>query len=234
MTLSDILYNEELESDFYQALYKIRKAFSKGCKNGSSSIQRLQPLSWPPPPASTRAVIPQEYFQAKKNLGQVYNQLRAAILKCNYKEFRLFGIEKGFAILTRLERIEKDGTPSNADRWGRGKQYPSSLSEYLSALLMGTEGNFRVIMFIVTPLTNFRDNGTPMLTAGKADQMYNEGGLVLPPEVANLPVGHYVHVLIYQFMKKNSGTVNMLRNQEQVIPAISQLEATQLIKNLGK
>jgi len=216
-----------------EALSYIHSIHAKGCTGaGLREEENLTALNWPPPPASTRDVISASLFSSQKTLGDVCNQITHCLRRSRYDEYRIFDIHDGFAILTRLERISDDGTPAVRDRWTRQKIEPINITEYLKSLFLGTEGKFRVILFVITPLANFKDNGTPILTPDNSDALFREGGVVLPPIKSAQPFENkYVHVLIYQFYKKNGGAANIQYN-EGVIPTMRQLTASQIIQFL--
>ena len=69
---------------------------------------------WPPPRPSTFEVIPDKFLtkeNAKPTLSDIDQKISAALDDNGYVEKSNYSIPDGFAIVTRLEWINEDGTP---------------------------------------------------------------------------------------------------------------------------
>jgi hypothetical protein len=234
--ITKALNDSYIEQYIDNAFSYIREVYSKGCMFAPPILPETFPqLTWPPAPSSTRDIIPANLFSKESNLGQVYSKLTTALKRCNYDEYKIFEVKDGFALLTKLERIKKDGSPYNEERWTRQQLTPISISEYIKSLFWGAEGHFRVFLFAVTSMAYFPDNGKPLLKPNSADDLFRQGSAVLPKEIAILPFTNmYVHALVYQFYKKDGGEANILYNLGEVIPTMKQLTATHIIDYLSR
>ena len=111
---------------------------------------------WPPPEASASVEITELVKESRgkiTKLGDVDNKLRRAFEASGYVEKSYFAVPDGFALVTRLEQINPDGTPKDPGRWSLEREplRNFSLREYLRALFFADPGLFRVVVFIVTP-----------------------------------------------------------------------------------
>ena len=163
---------------------------------------------WPPPQASTDCVLPQEMLSGVTTLGAADAKLTYALATCGYAEKSYFTVPGGFALVTRMEQFNDDGTckPDN-DRWNVSLK-PSSfdLSDYFRALFWGRKGKYRIIVFIVTDqvFTEAETGASP----ATARQWLRTGAKYLPPSIAGQPfsVGHRCTALVYEFELKETLT----------------------------
>lgn len=124
--------------------------------NGHSDVPEFP---WPPPHASASAIIPSDLVEDHEsdatNLGHVDQTLAHALDAAGYAEVSYFSVPNGFALVTRLERIECDGTPKEPGRWSPEIEHLGfsnfSLRDYLINLFTADPGLYRVIVFIVSP-----------------------------------------------------------------------------------
>jgi len=105
----------------------------------------------------------------------------------------------GVVLVTRIERINSDGTPS-APRWPawRGRQGELNLGQFLSGLFYVDRGHYRVIVFVLQdqPFSQSKDQ----VAAAAARAWLQTGANLLPRDVANRPYGESdCSVLIYEF-----------------------------------
>lgn len=145
------------------------------------------PIFWPPPDASTHQKIPRELLVPNNTQAQTWARVAARLEKAladnGYSSPGYYAVPEGFALISQLERINRDATPSPPNvRW-KIKVDPASiksfnLEAYLKALLGKDEGLFRVIAFVFTPV--------PIITSGKkidieeAKLWVGKGGSKLP------------------------------------------------------
>jgi len=147
----------------------------------------LPEFPWPPPAASASYVLPKRLFEASSTLGRVADAILAALERTGYVERSFFRTAAdGVALVTRLERINDDGSPPN-----EGERWPSSLTAqgaafdlagFLRGLFYVERGRYRVIVFILQdrPFTQ----SSQQITEGEARAWLRAGANVLPSEVA--------------------------------------------------
>ena len=161
---------------------------------------------WPPPRASASAVIPAAFVKPgavdTATLGDVAAEISAALDTGGYFERSYFGAPGGFAMVTRLERINPDGTPTaEAERWTVGALPLTSfsLAAYLRALFTAPSGHYRIIVFVVSSQP-FAQSETEV-ERSEALAWLSEGLNRLPDNIALAPFTpqHTVTALIYEF-----------------------------------
>ena len=148
----------------------------------------------------THAAAPQG-GRAFEATGDVNSVLKTGLLQAGYTERSYYSVPNGFALVTRLERIERNGTPSS-NRWaiGPSKLERFSLEAYLRALFTANPGHYRVIVFVVTDAPVTQSDQT--LTRDEALKWLRSGAQSLPDEIAALPWNTQVTctALIYEFI----------------------------------
>jgi hypothetical protein len=117
----------------------------------------LPEFPWPPPRASAETIIPQTFLRKSTDLvvhlGDVDHVLVGALDINGYYDKSYYAVPDGFALVTRLEQINLDGTPKTPPaRWelAMGPLRRFSLAGYLKVLLTASPGYHRIIVFIVT------------------------------------------------------------------------------------
>lgn len=174
---------------------------------GHPHLSSMPAFPWPPPAASATAHLPQMLFAdlpSFRTLGDFDAVLQRGLLQTGYGESSYYAIPGGFALVTRLEQIERDGTPKSGDRrWiiGPSRIREFSLREYLRALFTANPGYFRIIVFAVTDVpVEQSDARVTDDDAGAWLQHGRRNGL--PPEVAALPWRPQITctALIYEFI----------------------------------
>jgi hypothetical protein len=140
-------------------------------------------------------------FQQARNLGDINRQLTAALHAEGYYGKRYFSMPEGFALVTQLESMYPDGTPSpTLERWQTSvKQKPQfSLREYLLSLVFAEKGYYRAFAFVVLPRSIADD---PRLGMGRLDPgpWMTVSGEKLPDAVAELSVSNDYVVKAYLF-----------------------------------
>lgn len=172
---------------------------------------QLPEFPWPPPAASASYVLPDRLLASYHTVGDVVGAIIGAMEQSGYVEQSFFRTEAGgVALVTRLERINDDGTPSvAAERWpNSGDHYASrdSLFQFLEGLFYVDPGHYRVIVFVLQNLP-FSQSSTNV-TADEARAWLVTGANVLPPEIATRPFGGanggHCTALIYEFASDGS------------------------------
>jgi len=173
---------------------------------GSAAQSSMPEFPWPPPAASASYVLPDRLFDGYRTLGDVTKAILEALEQNGYVERSFFRTDPGgVALVTRLERINDDGSPSVA-RWPAGGQRQDStrgLLDFLQGLFFVDPGHYRVIVFVLQDLPFSQSAET--ITAQQAHAWLVMGANVLPSELAALPFsGGHVTVLIYEFASDGS------------------------------
>jgi hypothetical protein len=161
-------------------------------------------FTWPPPEYSASAVLNKSYFSQSKTLFDVDDILTAALSELGYDDRSYFEIPNGFALVTRIEQINEDGTPfALPARWSVTIKAYDSLNwgSYLKTLIFPPSGFFRIIVFAVTnkPFTSSHQKPTK---AG-AEGWLKVGFTELPASIGDKSFGpsYRCTALIYEFKK---------------------------------
>jgi hypothetical protein len=161
---------------------------------------------WPPPQASARLVLPSNFFSDDVYLKDVADRLIAAFDGQRY-EYSFLYYPHGFALVSRIERINDDATSATSpQRWELDiRASTASLRRLLLGLFTAPEGYFRVIAFVVTdePFGQTDD----IATTPEAQKWLAEGFNVLPAQVAGMRVNGLTRCtsLIYEFRGRGFG-----------------------------
>jgi hypothetical protein len=192
---------------------------------------------WPPPQPTTQTVLDRALIaRGASTLGDVAARLTSALTDIGYSEHSFYGVPGGFALATRLEQIEFDGTPKNEPlRWSAAlpPREIFSLGDFLSALFTAPEGHYRVIVFVVTD--------RPFAASGEAASQsealaWLRNGLnALPSAIASLPLGDRYDgtALVYQYRKVGQQR-DAIANPDGAAPAVRQLERSGILSALGR
>ena len=175
--------------------------------NAPPAPQSELPLfPWPPPQASATEVIPRRLLEAKAGstrLRDVDERIVYALEQNGYYERSYYAVPEGFALVTKMEQIESDGTPKQEpQRWILTPQplVKFSLTAYFAALVKGTPGYYRVIAFIVTPYAFAQS--TKRVTLQEAEAWISPGSNRLPDSIGKLDFsreGYACTALVYEF-----------------------------------
>jgi hypothetical protein len=171
---------------------------------------RIPEFLWPPPTWSASAEIPTEFFGSQPGevlrLCHVERRLHAALEACEYFEMSYYSVPGGFAMVTRLEQINRDGTSKEPpDRWAVEVQplRKFSLKAYLIALFTANPGRYRIIVFIVSP--HPFSQADVEVSRDEAIAWLGSGLDRLPDEIGQLEYTerHKCTALIYEFDQSN-------------------------------
>ena len=161
---------------------------------------------WPPPQPSATEVLPRDLLNVGVSSAQLKDidaKFTDALDLTGYYENSYFAVPGGFALVTRLEQIESDGTPkAEPERWSIEVAPGSfSLAKYFRQLIVGTPGYYRVIVFVVTRYSFSQSNA--QVTRKEATSWLNEGLNSLPTELALLYYtdDYDTTALIYEFAR---------------------------------
>jgi len=174
--------------------------------NVTFPIEKLPVFPWPPPQASATEVIPRKLLEVERGptwLRDVDRRISEALEENGYYENSYYGVPAGFAVVTKMEQMEADGTAKQGpQRWilKALPLAPFSLRAYLAALFHATPGHYRVIVFVVTPYA-FTQSAAEV-TPEEAREWLRGGLDRLPPSIGNLDFsreGYACTALIYEF-----------------------------------
>jgi hypothetical protein len=163
---------------------------------------QLPEFPWPPPSASASYVLPDKFFANYRTVGDVTGAILGALEENGYVERSFFRTPPGgVALVTRLERINDDGSPSAEARWPSAQQAHAStrsLMDFLQGLFFVDPGHYRVIVFVAQDLPFSQSAET--IVAQQAQAWLTIGTNVLPSDIAARPfAGGHVTVLVYEF-----------------------------------
>ncbi|MEL6863393.1 MAG: hypothetical protein AAFP19_03195 [Bacteroidota bacterium] len=135
------------------------------------------------------------------SLGDIDDKLSRILDQCGYDERSYFYYPNGFALVTQMEQINKDGSPRKLPhRWSSKTSVEDwSLLNYLKALFTASPSSYRIFAFVVS------DHPITLEESTRVD-MFVEKTVInrLPQQIRNLNFGpdHNVTVLIYEFQRK--------------------------------
>jgi hypothetical protein len=148
------------------------------------------------------------------HLYDVERRINVALEACGYFQKTYYAVPGGFAIVTQLEQIFPDGTPKDIpDRWA--PEVPPlrrfSLSEYLRALFKANVGQYRIIVFIITPYPFIQADVT--VNPDEARDWLHGGLNILPRSIGNREYSeNYIcTALIYEFEQAEPGKEAVIR-----------------------
>lgn len=204
---------------------------------GTCSVGDLEEFDWPPPKPSAHVVIPRSILLAgatssEETLGEVGNRLERALIDAGYVEYGYLAVGcSGFAMVTRLERIDETGRPmEGALRYAPPEQSePWSLASYISRLFFAPPGHYRQIVFAATDRPYDPNQLAPAPTRNELEAMMARAdATALPEEMLERPFSrrHELHALVYEFRKGPAE-----RDVLQVLP--SRLRGTTHIQQSG-
>lgn len=177
--------------------------------NAVSELETEIPeFPWPPPKASSFLVLPSKFLRKRvgemKRLRDVDEEIRSALESCEYFGRSYYAVPDGFAIITQLEQINRNGTSKGLpDRWATEVQplRRFSLVEYIRALITANRGFYRTIVFVISPHPFSQIDASVSL--GQTMAWLLEGSNVLPDTIAELEYSEAYEctALVYEFEK---------------------------------
>ena len=213
--------------------YTVGEENKRRCTEGA-----LPDFPWPVPSPSARMALPDNLLQKARGrddgrLRHAANELDAMLLSAGYSERSYFRLRKddqtvGFALVTRMERIRKDGTPyPQRDRFlpvGADERF--NVIEFLKSLFIAPIGYYRVLVFTVSR-EPVRADG-PGIGSAVADKWLATGGTRLLGCVAELPFSEDfgVDALIYEF--RHAPEETLARHRGHGTTRVSQLIPSKL------
>jgi hypothetical protein len=151
-------------------------------------------------------VIPEKWLPTKggADLDNVAVRLESALRASKYRIWSYSSVPNGFALVSQMEQIKADGTPSpEPERWSADLPWVANMTliEFIRALVHSPPGYYRVIVFIVTNQPWPRTGEKP--TGAEAEQWLAKGFNRLPESIGELPYGsdYRTTALVYEFKK---------------------------------
>ena len=126
-------------------------------------------------------------------------------------------------MITRMERIKRDGTPDYNKRWVTLDDSETfSLANYIKGLLFYDPGYFRLIVFVITNRPFAATGGS--IGAKEGGDLLSKGFNFLPAAVssAKFSSDHTCTALIYEFRKIKNGQATQMNPSD--LPARTHLE----------
>jgi hypothetical protein len=236
----DIINNLSETNDIINNLCKLNGMLLSivGCAENLTNTSVLFPF--PPPKASTYTEIKRGLLigQSSKEISfaDLNEKLQKALSTAGYVEKSYYQIPEGFALVTRLEKINEDGSPKPEEmRWVRGeeKQQIFSISDYLKQLFTANPGYYRIIVFIVTSKP-FSQDGKQTVSREEAMNWLNDGNNELSEEIAakKFTSKHKCTALVYQFERPNSAKQETVLVTPSPVPALYQLKRSGFFRGL--
>lgn len=206
------------------------------CAGGPEpSPSQLPDFLWPPPRASGVYVMPEEMMSIGRpsSLGDVLYEIDRALDQGEYYERSYYSAPGGFAVVTRLERYNTDGTNFEGnERWNtEGPPAVTGWHDYIDALFGSTPGYFRVIVFVVT--TQSFSPAARVIDGDASLQLLMCGAVGVPPAVTGKPYteSHNITALIYELAMETS-TGNVIPVMPGRLPAHTHLSKAGILSAL--
>jgi hypothetical protein len=193
---------------------------------------------WPPPRASADMKIPRRWLAEGTTtpLSEVADRLERALEAAKYRSWSYSSVPHGFALITQMERIREDGTPSpEPARWSA--DLPSvgdlTLLEFVKALAHAPRGYYRVVVFVVTDSPWRRSGRRP--TRSEARRWLTEGYESLPANIGDHTYrrGFNTTALVYEF-QKDSQRRPAVYVESSPVPARDHLDKAGILEPLSE
>ncbi len=167
-----------------------------------NSVPGMPEFPFPPPAPSCQLDI-SAYFTDKAKLGPLADHLNQAFQGTGYYERKYYYVPGGFAMATRMEQFNADGScKGEPGRWSTKPVREESFEwlAYLKALFSAEPGYFRVFVFVVSDQPWVVDR-TRTITSKEAGSWLHGGTHLLPDAIRQQPIrmDHRVSVLIYEY-----------------------------------
>jgi hypothetical protein len=197
---------------------------------------------WPPPePTSVFAPGDPVGGSSPNNLADVAAHVRRALDGAGYAERRWYDIGSagvhGFAVTTRAEQINDDGTPKPPpERWSLGLPSSQGLSwpDYLKRIVFPVRGLYRQFLICYTDLPLTQGDSAP----GNIDdgERWIAGGLAdysSELESRRNTSAYHLAVYVYEFSSKTvDRPAPFVPNSDTTIPAQEHFRSSGLARQL--
>jgi hypothetical protein len=204
-------------------------------KNIQDAVNAFPKFPLPPPQWTADANL-DAYCNNCKTLYDAERIIRKAMDATGYYSRRYYYVPEGFAIVSRLEQFNEDGScKGESSRWNTKAVSTEkfSLSNYMYSLFVPQPGHFRVIVFVVTPQT-FNADTSQKITRESATAWLNEGRNRLPEAIGNLPFQANktaMSALVYEFIA-NESDKKLKFMEESPVEGMTHLRMSKLLDHL--
>ena len=185
---------------------------------------------FPPPECHTSYELPVNTFLDCRSLGDVGDKITKALEAKKYS-YRYRSVPDGFAIVTRMEQYQEDGSVFKNDK--RWKETPTNESfswslDYLNALMFPKKCYLRIFVFLVTN-QNFSTDNNLKVNKEAAAAWHSDGVNRLPYQITVMPfeMNYRVSLLLYEFEVPESNH-KPKQNCPTRYPALEHLERSGL------
>lgn len=188
----------------------------QGCPVADTSQMRIFPIPYPKASAVYTFPWNEVALKGTRNFSSVDSAISTALNKAGYNTRGYYYIQHGFALVTRIEKINTDGScKSGPERWEIDLNPPRNFWDYLSNFVDAPKGYFRIVVFLVTDidLTSKKEQVDKKVASDWVDNGYTK----LPVVYSNIPFtpNHSVTVLIYEFKKVEGQPATLTSNRLQ-------------------
>ncbi len=201
-----------------------------------SEIKKIPEFKLPIPKFSAQTEIDKSLFSTKTYLKDIDHELKITLSICGYEKLSYFRVSNsGFAIVTEMEQIEKDGNPKpENDRWvfNPNASLPSnefSMLDYIKCLFRAQKGYYRCIVFIITD--QFLSSKSIPPTRQEINEFVEKGGNKLPKKIGDLKLtkNYTINAIIYEYVKEENSVEPQLQKR---LSARTHLASINFYKNL--
>ncbi|MFN0036266.1 MAG: hypothetical protein ACKVUS_14475 [Saprospiraceae bacterium] len=221
----------------------VKGEINGGCPDKSGSAEMPQ-FPFPPPPSSSSSVLSSTLFSRCRTLDDVDDQLKTALNKSGYEERAYFDVPNGFAVATRLEQFQRDGSSMKGGaRWSPNAAVKfDGVWDYLQKLITAEQGYFRVFVFIVTDQAFTSSGGSSTSGSGErfgdikdASGWLSQALNRLPSSTGNrtFSKSYKVTVLVYEYTATASDK-SVLQRLPGTLPSNTHLEKSGIMRGLKK
>ncbi len=229
---------EAILRGFHRAVASLRNAEHAAWfeQNANEVLQNFPRFPFPAPKWSADAEL-DSYFKTCKTLGDADQKIRKALDTTRFYSRKYFQVPGGFAIVTRMEQFNKDGSSkSEANRWKTRpvREETFSITGYLASFFTSEPGYFRIFVFLVTDAVVTSDQKR-MVSREEATNWLNEGACRLPDAIRNHEFGKSTGVtaLVYEFRVPESNRQPVFA-QPSDLNGITHLRQARILDMLGK
>ena len=205
-------------------------------KSKSTALERFPRFPFPAPRWSADADL-DDYFQNLKTMADADKKIRKALDAAGFYSRKYFQIPEGFALVTRMEQFNPDGTSkSSENRWKTRpvRNETFSITSYFASFFTTEPGYFRVFVFLVTDevITSDKKN---KVSRKEATNWLNEGACRLPDAIGSQKFGKHTGVtaLVYEFHVPES-TREPVFAQPSELPGMTHLRKALILGALKK
>jgi len=204
-----------------------------------SASAGVSPCSfWPPAHGSALAIAARPQRAATEHLGGVAQRVRSELQRAGYPELRWYpiglGYRHGFAVTTRLEALNDDGTRKpRTERWSVFYPEPANLRFLTLAQSMPLPhpGRYRVFLVAVTDLPIGASRIAPTwdeTTVMDGPGVRSVAHSAFPRENASDLSDYRVGVYIYQYQRRQDEAQGHASANDSDPTATAQLRAVNL------